>query len=104
MSNLFASMEPQIQNFTQQISNMGIGFNEVTVKLSDLSTILGNMSFQQSNSNASEERTPVEVNTTVQIDEAHAWDYDHIQELAEKVADILEPRIISAIGGDSNSY
>ncbi|MBR0288394.1 MAG: hypothetical protein IJQ82_05395, partial [Selenomonadaceae bacterium] len=104
MGNLLASMEPQIQNFTQQISNMGIGVNEVTVKLSDLSTILGNMSFQQSNSNASEERTPVEVNTTVQIDEAHAWDYDHIQELAEKVADILEPRIISAIGGGSNSY
>ncbi len=116
VENIFSSMEPEIQNlaqqfsainvsgenFAQQISSMCMGVDEVTVKLSDLSAAIQNFSLP--NENSATEKVPVEVNTTVQIDEAHAWDYDHIQELAEKVADILEPRIISAIGGDSNSY
>lgn len=116
VENIFSSMEPEIQNlaqqfsainvsgenFAQQISSMCMGVDEVTVKLSDLSAAIQNFSLP--NENSATEKVPVEVNTTVQIDEAHAWDYDHIQELAEKVADVLEPRIISAIGGDSNSY
>ena len=97
----FSEFGQEIPNVIQSISGMNSGFSEVTVRLSDLSRALANFILPQQNQN---ERVPVEVNTTVQIDEAHAWDYDHIQELADKVADIIRPEIISAIGGDSNSY
>lgn len=43
------------------------------------------------------------VETTVQINEATAWDSEHIRKLADKVADKLKPVILNAIGG-SNSY
>lgn len=102
--NPFSAIEPSLANFVQTFSVMGEGVSEVTVKLSDLSAALENFSLPQANSSTTEQKAPVNVNTSVAIEEAHAWDYDHIQELAEKVADILEPRIISAIGGDSNSY
>ena len=98
------SIEPSLQNFVQLFSIAGTGIQEVTVRISELSAALANFSLPQANAQQTEERVPVEVNTTVQIDEAHAWDYDHIQELAEQVADIIEPRIIGAIGGDSFAY
>ena len=48
--------------------------------------------------------TTPNVNNNISINEAHAWDYSHIQDLAEKVADVIEPTIKNAIGGNSNSY
>ena len=44
------------------------------------------------------------ISTSVNIQEAHAWDSAHIQELADKVASQIESKIVGAIGGDSNSY
>ena len=96
-----SSFGQEIPNVIQSLSGMNSGFSEVTVKLSDLSQALANFILPQQEQN---EKVPVEVNTTVQIDEAHAWDYDHIQELADKVANMIKPEILSAIGGDSNSY
>ena len=88
-----------------QFYDMSQSVQEVTVRINDFSNALSNfLSNVSYNGTTSEQKTPVNVSTSVQIEEAHAWDYDHIQELAEKVADILKPAIISAIGGDSNSY
>ena len=102
--NPFSALAPEVQAVAQNFSSMNLGVEEVTVKLSDLSTALSNFSMPKENSQPTETRTPVNVNVTVQIEEAHAWDSEHIQELADKVADEIKPEIISAIGGDSNSY
>lgn len=101
--NPFSKLEPETQNVIQNFSGLNSGFSEVTVRLSDLSQALANFSLPTQNQSA-EQKQPVEVTNNISIEEAHAWDYDHIAELADKVAEIIEPRIISAIGGDSNSY
>ena len=84
-----------------QFADISQAAQEVVVKLDDFKTALSNFSFPQKDS---AQRTPVNVNVTVQIQEAHAWDSEHIQELADKCADKMQPEIIRAIGGDSNSY
>ena len=86
-----------------QFEDMNQPLKEVTVRLNDLSSILESFSLPDKNQSA-EKRTPVNVNVAVQIQEAHAWDSEHIQELSDRVADKIQPEIISAIGGDSNSY
>ena len=98
------SIEPSLQNFVQLFSIAGSGIQEVTVRISELSAALANFSLPQANAQQPQEVKNISVNTSVEIQEAHAWDYDHIQELADNVADVIEPRITSAIGGDSNAY
>ena len=98
--NIAQIVSPQIESVVQNFSG---GIREVTVKLSDFARIISEIS-APNNYVEPVDRQPVEVNTTVQIDEAHAWDSKHIQELADKVADVLLPKITSAIGGDANSY
>ena len=104
VSNPFYAMEPELQNVAERFSNMGLGVQEVTMKLSDLQSAIENFSLQRDNSTSAAERQPVNVNNSIQIEEAHAWDYEHIQELAERVAEILRPAIVGALGGDDNSY
>lgn len=104
LANPFSALEPEIEATAQKFSSMTLGVEEVTIKLNDLTAALGNLSLQKENSQPAEIKTPVNVNVTVQIEEAHAWDSEHIQQLADKVADEIKPEVISAIGGDSNSY
>lgn len=99
----FSVIEPQIQSLFQTFQVLGEGVGAVTVKISELSTALENLSIKQANSSPASSQ-PVEVTNNISIEEAHAWDYDHIQDLADRVADIIEPRIVSAIGGNSNAY
>ena len=54
--------------------------------------------------NQQTQSAPPNITVTVQIEEAHAWDSEHIQELTDKVADKITPELIRAIGGDSNGY
>ena len=76
-----------------------------TQQLNDATDALSNMTDTLPNRDGySQSKQPAIVNTNVQIDEAHAWDSEHIQELADRVAAIIEPAIINAIGGDSNGY
>ena len=84
--NPFSYIEPELQSFIQTFSIMGTSAGEVTVRLSELSAAIERFSLQQENSSPTETRQPVNVNTSVSIEEAHAWDYDHIQELADMVA------------------
>ena len=102
VTNPFEGFEQDLQVTIQQFDKMNLGVEEVTVKLSDLSAALANFSLPKDKQ--AQEKTPVNVSVTVQIDEAHAWESEHIQELADKVADVVEPTIIKSIGGDSNSY
>lgn len=102
--NPFADFGEDLQVTIQQFDAVNSSVEEVTVRLSDLSTALANFTLPNGDSASAEQRVPVNVNTSVQIDEAHAWDSEHIQELAERVADVLLPQIVSAIGGDGNSY
>lgn len=100
----FSSMEPELQSVVQRFSEMNLGVQEVTVKLSDLQSAIENFSLQRDNSAPAAQPQPVNVNNSIQIDEAHAWDYEHIQELAERVAAIIQPVVVAAVGGDDNSY
>lgn len=110
-SDSLSDLPVAVGAITQELSNINIPefvtlkdqVQEVTVRLSDFSSALQNFSLPQNNS-ASERRQPVEVTTNVSIEEAHAWDSQHISELADRVAEVITPQIISAIGGDSNSY
>lgn len=97
------------ENLTSEVSQlfspMSESLTSVTVKFSDLGSALDSFLSQLNSASINQNQSqPIEVNNTISIDEAHAWDYDHIQELAEKVADIIEPILLRSIGGDSNSY
>lgn len=97
------------ENLTPEVSQLFLPMSEslttVTVKFSDLGAALDSFLSQLNSASINQSQSqPIEVNNTISIDEAHAWDYDHIQELAEKVADIIEPILLRSIGGDSNSY
>ena len=50
--------------------------------------------------------TPVQANITnnVSINEAHAWDTGHINELANRVAKNIKDALVDAIGGDDIAY
>ena len=100
----FAGMDQDLQVTVQRFNEMNLGVEEVIVKLSDLSAALQNFSSLGYNSKTADTKAPVNVSLTVQIDEAHAWDSQHIQDLADRVADRLETPIINAIGGDDNAY
>ena len=110
-SDSLGDLPTAVQGITENLSSMEIPqfadmnqpLKEVTVRLNDLSSVLESFSSQRQNQSA-EQKTPVNVSVTVQIQEAYAWDSEHIQELADRVADEIQPEIISAIGGDSNSY
>jgi len=82
-------------NVTQAVSNNFAQLSRTNAESSLLEKIF-NMGEQQ--------KQPLNLTANVSINEAHAWDYSHIQDLAEKVADVITPRILRAIGGDSNSY
>ena len=102
--NPHSYIEPELQSFIQTFQMMGTSAGEVTVRLSELSAAIESLSLQQANPSPTETKQPVNVNTSVSIEEAHAWDYDHIQELADMVADRIQPVVVTAIGGDSNAY
>lgn len=102
------------ENLTSQVSQlfspMSESLNSVTVKFSDVSGRIENVSsalntfLSALNTKINQLNTTPNVTNTISINEAHAWDYDHIQALAEKVADVIEPTIKNAIGGGDNSY
>lgn len=78
-------------------------FSELNAVMSDMGTSRGGAE-QAGSQERTSERVPVQVSVNVQIDEAHAWDTEHIQELADRVAGEIEPAIVGAVGGDINAY
>ena len=81
----------KLANFGQVIENLNLTPDKMPVQ-------------NYSEGGQSSQRQPINVNNTIQIDQATAWDSEHIQELAEKVADKITPAIEQAIGGGENAY
>lgn len=94
VTNRLSEMIEPIAGVSENFSSVNENLLEFSDKLSKVSESL----------QALPEKQPVNVEANVSIEEAHAWDTEHIQELADKVADVLLPKLVSAIGGDSNSY
>ena len=94
------------QSVTDALSRLGDTFTPINDELSQITQSLSDIMSEVKNTviNSNNQSQPANIDVTVQIDEAHAWDYDHIQELAELVAARIQPVIVSAIGGDSNGY
>lgn len=107
ISGLKESLTGQV---SQLFSPMTESLTSVTVKISDVSGRIENVSsvlntfLSALNKKINQLNTTPNVTNNISIEEAHAWDYSHIQQLAEKVADIIEPTILRAVGGNSNSY
>lgn len=93
-----------LQSFTDQASNM-------TQKLAEIGTKIANINLTpdknqpQYYSDLSRDSQPAnDTLISININEATAWDSEHIQELADKVADVIKPAIEQALGGNGNSY
>ena len=106
MQNLGITPDTNIlQSFSQQTEY-------VTQKLADFGNVIENLNLtpdktpvqNYSDGGNISQRQPVNVNNTIQIDQATAWDSEHIQQLAEKVADKITPAVEQALGGGENSY
>ena len=89
---------PQIESsdFTETLGDLTSQFAEIVSAIQE-----GTSSIQET---IVENSQPPNITNNISIHEAHAWDYEHIEYLAEKVADIIEPKILNAIGGNSNGY
>lgn len=88
-------------------------FNDLTIQSQSLSSSFGNLIEVISNINLPQtpqtysdagSNQPSNITVNVHIDEATAWDSEHIQELTDKVADKISQEVIGALGGDSNTY
>ncbi len=87
------------------IPSAPVDFSELTQQAAEiLSAIQTGASDLQTAITNQQQSAPPNVTNNISIHEAHAWDYEHINDLAERVADIIEPKILSAVGGDSNGY
>ena len=108
-SEIFAAFEELVSPMGEvnaQFAELTNQLIEVTSGFADFVSALNQFSAPQQNQAVSQQvqSAPPNITVTVQIDEAHAWDSQHIQELADKVADKIEPELVNAIGGDSNRY
>lgn len=89
---------PQIESpdFTEALGDLTSQFAEIVSAIQEGTSSIQNTIVENSQ--------PPNITNNISIQEAHAWDYDHIEYLAEKVADIIEPKILSAVGGNPNGY
>lgn len=120
VSSNFDNLAPTLENLgsnfddlTPIIENVNSYFDDLSSQIAETTSAFGNLierlnqleiPQQSAPDNFQQQAVPTEITNNVTITEAHAWDYSHIQELAEKVAEVITPRILGAIGGDSNSY
>ena len=105
LSSNFDDLTPTVQNISSYFDELSPQIAEVTSAFGELGVALSNIhSAIQNNQQQQQNTQPPNITNNISIQEAHAWDYDHIEYLAEKVADIIEPKILNAIGGNSNGY
>ena len=97
------ALSTSVNTATQGLDELPQAIVDVTDKLKDLSGIVYELPAQNTDRQSGNSAPPA-VNVNVTISEAHAWDTEHIQELADKVADQITPEVVNAIGGDSNRY
>ena len=108
----FSEIQLAFDELLSPMEEINAQFAEMTSQLIDVTSCLSNFADELSQfqlpqiqtNNQQAPTAPPNITVTVQIDEAHAWDTQHIQELADKVADKIEPELVRAIGGDSYGY
>lgn len=99
--NIKTENQPQIElpDYTSELAGLT---NQAAEIIAAIQT--GTSSVEKAIVDQRQNTLPPNVTNNISIQEAHAWDYEHINELAEKVADVITPQILSAIGGNSNVY
>lgn len=97
VGSYFEGLQQEIESASNYFAELAEQVSNVTGSFLDLIEKISNLKFPENN-------TPPNITNNVSIQEAHAWDYSHIQELAEMVANVITPRILSALGGNSNGY
>lgn len=97
-AGLFGDLSEQTVILTQNFSKLGEVIANITLSPDK------QQPQHYSDLGSSQQQTPQPINNNIQINEAHAWDSEHIQELAEKVADVIRPALEQALGGNSNAY
>lgn len=99
----FDILKPTVENVNNCFDELTPQIAAVTSAFGDLVYALEQFQLPQTQ-NAAPPSITNNVTNNVSIQEAHAWEYDHINELAERVADVITPQILSAIGGNANVY
>ena len=97
-TDVLQSFSQQTAYAAQQLANFGAVIENLNLTPDKTPTQ------NYSDGGNSSQRQLVNVNNTIQIDQATAWDSEHIQKLAEKVADVIKPAIEQALRGGENSY
>ncbi len=105
IGNVTEQFQDQIDAVTVKMTELVEPINEVTGQVASLAERMAEIGDPARQAPESQQPN-VENNITNQItiSEAHAWDSEHIQDLADKVADILSPRLVDVLGGDNNAY
>lgn len=96
VNSYFDALTPQIENASNYFGGLSENALSATEAFSHLAEKINALDLSLKSS--------PEITNNVTINEAHAWDYSHIMELAERVADVLTPRILGALGGGLNNY
>lgn len=93
-------------NPEDMLKKIGTYSDSMSDKLGTATQALGDLAanHQDNNYNTTNNSRTIEAPISVEINNPQAWDTEHIQELADKVAGQIEPAIANAIGGGSNSY
>ena len=86
-------------HFMRLLTKQTLIYSEMINQLAALNTVINSME-----NNLQNIQPAINTENHINISEAHAWDYEHISELANKVADILLPSIQRALGGANNAY
>ncbi len=91
------NLNQQLQGITMPTDNLNQQLQNIEMPVDKLNQQLQQLTIST--------LPPVYYNTTnnITIEEAHAWDYDHILELADMVADIIIKEL-KHLGGDNNAY
>lgn len=104
ISAKFEELVSPMEELDGELAEMSLQLTEVTDGLSELNQALHKIFLPRLSDSGTEKSVPPQINVTISIEEAHAWDSEHIQELADKVADAITPAITNAIGGNANAY
>lgn len=90
-------LNPKIENVSGYFESLASKTSGVVETFSNLADQINKLDFKQNSA-------PPNITNNVSINEAHAWDYSHIRDLAEKVAAIITPQVVKAVGGNPNGY
>ena len=104
LENAFNDLQSMIEGVSNSFDEMTPQLEEITSAYADLVESVQKVNSEMDKLNLQQNNQPTNITNNVSIQEAHAWDYSHIQQLAEKVADVIAPKILTALGGNSNSY